>query len=383
MTFAELVRAEVRRRGRITFAEYMEWALYHPQHGYYTSGPVPTGRQGDFFTNAQVGPLFGRLLAESFAEMWDLLGSGHFTLVELGAGDGRLAEQVLLALERKGRRQGLRYCLVEQSPLARETAKRRLARFPRLTLLDRLESLEHVSGVEGCVFSNEFFDALPFHRVLWEGGELRELYVQEEGGRLVEKPGEPSTPRLSRFFEEQGVALSEGQKAEVCLKAEEAMAEIERSLSRGFVLTIDYGEPSADLYRESRREGTLQAYQKHRRETDPFQEIGRRDLTALVDFGRLAALGLKGNLRPLVFASQGTYFLNSAEGVLREAVEGGPDGRRDLSLARQVQQLVHPQSFGGAFHVLVQGKNVGEPSLSGGKVNRVRRLLPAASRGGR
>lgn len=380
--FDELIREEIRRRGGVTFAEFMGWALYHPRHGYYMTGPLRTGRQGDFFTNVQAGGLFARLLAESFTEMWDLLGSGRLTLVELGGGDGALAERVLLALKEKGRDAGVSYYLVEKSPFGRDAARRRLSRFPKVRILESLEELEHASGVEGCVFSNEFFDALPFHRVQRLAGQLRELYVREESGRLLESPGDPSTPRLERYFIEQGVRLEEGQKADVCLLLDEAVAEIDRVLARGFVLSIDYGEPSLDLYRPARSEGSRQVYRSHQAFDSPFEEIGRRDITALVDFGRIAAAGRRGDLRPLVFASQGAYFLNSAEALLRRVVEEDVGRRGNPAAAREVQQLLHPETFGGKFHILVQGKNVGEAALSGGKVNRVRRLDPPAEMAG-
>ncbi len=376
----ELVLNEVKRRGRVTFKEFMQWALFHPQYGYYMTGPLKTGRQGDFFTSAHVGGLFGKLLTETFCEMWDHHGSGKFTLVELGAGDGGLAEQVLQAFQAKDRHAGLTYCLVETSPFALNLARRRLSRFPRVKFFDSLDALEHVSGVEGCVFSNEFFDALPFHRVLWDNGTLRELFVRESGGRLLEEPGDPSTPKLAAYFRERGVSLVEGQKAEVCLALDETMAELDRILSRGFILSVDYGEPSPDLYRETRTEGTLQVYRKHERRDGPFEDIGECDLTALVDFGRIAALGEQRDIRPLIFASQGTFLLNSGEQILRGLVEGAPEAER-IAAASQVQQLIHPNAMGGRFHVLVQGKNVGTPELSGGRLNRIQRLktpsLPA------
>lgn len=365
-----IVLEEVGRRGRVTFREFMEWALYHPLHGYYMRGAMRTGRQGDFYTNVQTGGLFGRLLAESFIQMWDALEAEHFVLVELGGADGALAEQVLTALEAKDRLKGLSYCLVEKGPAAREHARRRLSRFPRVKLFDDISSFEHTAGVCGCVFSNEYFDALPFHRVVRTAAGLSELYVEREGDRLVEKPGELSTPRLAGVLQEQAVELAEGQRAEVCLALDDAVAGIGRVLGQGFVLTVDYGEPSADLYRETRLNGTLQVYAKHRAESDPFAEIGERDLTAHVDFSRLAELGRRNDIQPLIFASQGAYLLNSGESVLKEAVEAGR--------AAAVQQLVHPESFGGKFHVLVQGKNVADAALPGGRVNRVRRLAAAA-----
>jgi SAM-dependent MidA family methyltransferase len=367
--FPLAVLDEVRRRGRVTFAEFMSWALYHPRHGYYAR-PGRTGRTGDFFTSVQVGGLFGRLLAESVVEMWDHLGSGRITLVELGASDGALASQILQALEEKGRDSNVSLHLVEKSAAAREAARRRLARFPKIHLWSDLESFEHTGGVEGLVYSNEFFDALPVHRVRVEAGVLRELYVVEKDGRLTESPGEPSTPRLAQALAGRGIRLSEMQAGEICLEMDSAVADVGRILARGFVLTADYGGASADVYREDRRDGTLRTFGGHEMETGPFDDVGRRDITADVDFGRLAALGKEEGLEPLIFAPQGLYLMNSGERLLRGLI----DGNRDPSVAGSVRQLLHPDAMGERFHVLVQGKNVGEPELSGGKANRLRRL---------
>jgi SAM-dependent MidA family methyltransferase len=372
--FKPIVLDEVRRRGRVTFAEYMTWALYHPKHGYYTAGPARWGREGDFFTSVQAGGLFGALLAETFGEMWDLLGCGRFHLVELGGGDGALAEQVLRAMDAKGRSGAVSYSLVERSPAAREAARRRLSRYPKVRLYDSIDSFEHVSGVEGCVFSNEFFDALPFHRVQRVDGVLRELYVAAEGDALVEAPGDPSTPRLAAYLREQGVELDEGQKAEVRLEVDDAVAGIGRVLARGFALTVDYGEPTADLYRPERRDGTLRTFRRHAVDADPFADPGGCDITASVDFGRLARVGEEHDLRPVAFASQGAFLVNSGEKFLKAWVEEEVGKKKNASAAAALQQLVHPDAMGSRFQVLVQARNAAEGDLSGAKVNRIHRL---------
>jgi SAM-dependent MidA family methyltransferase len=377
----DLILAEVRRRGRVTFQEYMAWALYHPHHGYYATSACRTGRQGDFFTNVQAGPLFSRLLAAVLQDMWKSLGSGRWTLVELGGGDGALAESLLTAFQENGRDRGLSYHLVEASPKAREAARRRLSRFPRVKIWDSLESFEHVAGVEGCVFSNEFFDALPVHRVIQQGGALRELYVEADGDQLVERPGDLSTVRLERCLQDQGVALAEGQAAEICLALDDVFDELDRILSRGFLLTIDYGAASADLYDPSRAAGTLRAFRRHQVTDDPFAGIGESDITAHVDFSRLALLGLRRGILPLIYADQGPFFLSAGENLLRETVENARETPDYPSVARQIQQLLHPRSFGGTFRVLVQGKNVGRPDLAGVQSSRLHRLALPASAG--
>jgi SAM-dependent MidA family methyltransferase len=177
---------------------------------------------------------------------------------------------------------------------------------------------------------------------------------------------------LARTFVEQDIVLEDGQEAEVCLAFADVMEDVERLLARGFVLSVDYGAPSAELFHPDRTRGTIRTFHDHAVGGDPFAEPGRRDITAHVDFGRLAAVGERAGLTPLIFATQGTYLLNSAEALLRRIVED--EAKSDPGLPRRVQQLLHPEGMGGAFHVLVQGKNVGTPALSGGKINRIHRL---------
>lgn len=374
--FDAIVRAEIRRRGRVTFAEFMTWALYHPRHGYYTT-KGRTGRGGDFVTNVQTGPLFGKLLAASFMEMWDALGSEKFTLVELGGSDGALAESVLRALEEKGRKRWVSLHFVETSPVALQAARRRLSRYGHVHFYGSLAEMEHTAGIEGCVYSNEFFDALPFHRVRWKDGRLWELWVEVDGDTLCERPGPPS-PGLADALAMSGVVVEEGQEGEVCLLMEEAVEDIARVLARGFVLTVDYGGAGVELFGDHRPRGTRRTFAKHALGDDPFSTMGERDITAHVDFTRLAMLGSARELNPLVYARQGSYFLSAGETVLRTAVEGAPDVDRP-KMARQVQQLIHPHAFGGAFQVLIQGKNVGGVTLTGSKINRLQRLGIACS----
>jgi len=368
-----IVRAEIGRRGRVTFAEFMSWALFHPRYGYYMT-KVRTGRAGDFVTNVQTGPLFGRLLGETFIEMWDALGSERFTLVELGGSDGSLAESVLRALEEKGRDRRVSLHLVEASPVARQAARRRLSRYGHVHFHASLQEMEHTAGVDGCVYSNEFFDALPFHRVRWKEGRLWELWVETHGETLRECPGPPS-PGLAESLALSGVILEEGEEGEVFLSMEETVEDLSRVLARGFVLTVDYGGAGGELFGDHRPHGTRRTFFQHTVGEDPFTAIGEQDMTAHVDFTRLARLGEPRELVPLVYARQGSYFLSAGENLLRTVVEGAAESDRPR-VARQVQQLIHPYAFGGAFHVLVQGKNVGGVTLSGMKVNRLQRLSP-------
>ncbi len=364
MTFTDTVRAEIARRGRVTFAEFMGWALTHPRHGYYTTG-VRTGRSGDFLTNVQV-PLFGEALADIVVNMWDALGSTRWTLIELGAGDGVLAERVLTALDQRGRARRVTTHLVEGSPVAREAARRRLSRFGGVQFHAALADLEHTAGVEGCVYSNEFFDALPFHRLRGAGGGVRELFVAPGEKGLLETPGPLSAPGLAALL--PGGGLEDGQETEVCPAVDGVMDELARVLARGFVVTVDYGGPAAEVHHPSRPGGTRRTFSRHRVGDAPFEDVGEQDITAHVDFTRLARAGEARGFRTVYYGDQGPFLLAGAEGVLRAAIEAAPPR------GREVQQLVHPAAFGEKFRVLVQSVNAGGVALPLERASRAQRL---------
>jgi SAM-dependent MidA family methyltransferase len=225
--------------------------------------------------------------------------------------------------------------------------------------------------VEGCVYSNEFFDALPVHRVRRIGNRLTELYVTEKEGRLVEDPGDPSTPQLAAALAQSGVLLADGQEGEVCLAAGDVMAGVGRILARGFLWTADYGGSAAEVYAPHRVRGTLRSFSKHQLAESPLEAVGERDITAHVDFTRLARLGAAEGFRPLVYADQGPYWIAAGEAVLKKAVEDLSEGGRR---GREVRQLVHPGAFGGAFRILIQGKNVEGIGLRAETAARLQRL---------
>lgn len=284
----------------------MELALYHPELGYYTSRHQNIGISGDFFTSVSVGPLFGQILARQFLlwrEQFD-----DFTVYELGGHRGQLRADVLAAAP------GLDYRVIEVGDALPER-------------------------ISGCVFSNEFFDALPVHRVC---GSC-ELYVD---GNFTEQPGPLSDPRLPR--------LPEGYQTEINLKATEWMTEIARLLERGYALTIDYGFERAEYFAPHHSQGHLQCYYRHTRNTDPFLHIGEQDITAHVDFSSLMETGTQHGLKTVLFTDQAHFLLEIGEPIIREIVErtaGKPSKER-----QSIHQLTHPGLMGRAFKVLIQKK---------------------------
>ncbi|MEO8230009.1 MAG: SAM-dependent methyltransferase, partial [Chloroflexota bacterium] len=293
----ERIRAEISAHGPITFARFMDLALYDPELGYYRVPEERAGRGGDFLTAPDTHPIFGAAIARQLDEIWQWMGRpARFVLREYGAGSGSLAVAILDALAGRGRlgriagsaglAAAIRYAPVELNPHRRAELVSRIAGAGSGTALE-LE-LEADGPELGAVVANEFLDALPVHRVLGRGGgELEELFVDWDGTAFVERAGEPSTAALAERFAEEGVVLADGARAEVCLELEGWVGEVARGLSRGAVLVIDYGHPASELYGAARAAGTLLAYSGHRVHEGWALAVGRQDLTAHVDFSAL------------------------------------------------------------------------------------------------
>jgi SAM-dependent MidA family methyltransferase len=237
---AELLADRIRRLGPITFADFMRECLYHPVHGYYSK--AESKRFADYYTSVDVHPIFARLLARQFAEMWESLGRpAEFTLVEAGAGVGRFASQVLDFCEAKLAvfYDALRYVAVERSASRRAQAgvpSKRHADAGHFTASTEVPA--HIAA--GCLFSNELVDALPVHRVVMDGGTMKEILVGLHDGHFVDVLAPLSTCAISEYFGAQGISLCDGQHAEAGLEACDWISEVGRRLARGYVLMIDY-----------------------------------------------------------------------------------------------------------------------------------------------
>jgi SAM-dependent MidA family methyltransferase len=354
---------------RITFAEYMALALYHPEHGYYATNAVNMGRQGDFFTSPHLGADFGELLAEQFVQMWEILERPMpFTLLELGAGQGLLASDILGYLYKQYPDffEALEYVIVERSAALVNEQRQRLHRLPlRWVTLDEIPA----NSITGCCFSNELVDALPVHQFVIEGGQLLEIYVTigDEKG-FVEVTGEPSTPMLAEYFKTVSIELPskaypDGYRSEVNLAAVDWLSMIADRLQQGYLLTIDYGYPAARYYSPARQQGTLQCYYRHRRHDNPYVHIGRQDITAHVDFTALELWGEVCGLQKIGFTQQGLFLMALGLGDRIAALSTGGSVTEAQGLAPLLRrrdalhQLIDPLGLGG-FGVLVQSKGL-------------------------
>ena len=361
----ELISESIRAKGPVSFAWFMEQALYHPRHGYYSSGRCAIGRAGDYFTNVSVGPLFGQILAAQFVEMWDALERpGDFTIVEQGAHQGEFAADVLAAMEKKSPElfSTLRYRIVEPFPVLRERQSRALSSFKaKVEWRDSLENLEPFTGVH---FSNELFDALPVHLLVAEGGKSdfwQEKRVDMRDGAFVFVQQSVTDPLL-RSRLPLLPSRPAGYTTEVNLAALDLIEGISRRLERGLVLAVDYGYPREEYYTASRTEGTLQCRMQHRVLSSPFNEIGHADITSHVDWTSVAERAVDCGLAVVGFTDQ-HHFIT---GVITNLLDDEFDGNADPKKRRALQTLLHPELLGASFQFLAFSKNMdNSPPLSG------------------
>ena len=329
--------AEIRRRiasnGPITFDEFMEVALYHPNGGYYTHDRQET-TYGDYYTSPSAHPAFSALIAVQLEAMWKALKRPTpFHVVEIGAGSGIMARDIT------------------------EYARQHLPEFVnamRYMTVDQARD-ETPRGVVGCVVSNELIDAFPVHRFEVEDGALVELFVDVDAdGRFLSVAGEPSTPLLAGRLDRLGVELPEGTRGEVNLRIGSWAKQVAEIVERGFVLTIDYGYEAKELYSPKRSRGTLQTYYKHTSGSSPYQWIGRQDITAHVDFTTVIEEGRAVGLRPLCLMTQAEYLdrlgLKKWAAKLRNRDMSARDVRAN---AMGMRDLADPEGLGG-FKVLIQ-----------------------------
>ena len=370
----ELLRQRIRREGPLPFAAYAECALYHPDLGYYARADRRSGRDGDFATSVDHGPIFGELLAVQFAEMWRALAGGpggdggRFALVEAAAGSGRLARDVLDAAARLDPAfyDAVDLHLVERSRAARVAQTRTLG--PHASRI-AYSGPELPSGTTGVVFANELLDALPPHVLVMTDDGLREVYVDVDArhGNLVERLGPLSAAAVREHVASCGMRLEPGWRAEVCPAAVAWVGRAARALRRGFLLLIDYGHEAQELYSATHAAGTLTTYRRHVRHepaggTPPWlADPGERDITTHVDLTAVRRTAEGEGLRTLGVLDQ-SYFLLGLGALERVGANGGLAGlRRRLAL----KSLLVPGGLGSTHKVLVFGKDVGAPRLAG------------------
>jgi SAM-dependent MidA family methyltransferase len=367
----KFILSQIEKRGSLPFSQFMAWCLYHPEYGYYQSKETRVGKEGDYYTSPSVSPLFGHLIAKQLFQMAEILGGENFDVVEMGGGRGFLCEDIIDWAKKNSPAfyRQLRYHLIETSaPFLREQRERlsEKEREGRVFWIDPEMFGEGKVQIQGCFLSNELVDAFPVHRVILDQGNLKEIYVTQRNGQFEQQWGELSDPRIASYFRSMDITLQEGQKAEVNLLALEWMERVARCLERGFVLTIDYGCLSEELYAPNRREGTLLCYFQHQTSENSYERLGEQDMTSHVNFTSLIRKGEEVGLRFTGLVPQYRFLIGL--GILEEMETLGKelpelDG---LKLRLSLKNLIEPEmGMGEVFKVLVQHKGLDQPRLDG------------------
>ena len=360
------IRDEIRASGPMTFARFMEIALYDSEAGYYggerddATGPGP-GRGGDFLTAPEGHPIFGWTIARRLEAAWNELDRPpRFVIREHGAGSGALAVGILDGLRRSASPllDVVRYQAIDVSPRARDTFD---AAIDAANVAVLVEPADDVPA-PGAVLANELLDAMPVHRVegLADGALLERFVTVDVDGVLATELGRPSTPALAARLAAEGISLAAGQPAEICLAVEGWVAGATVPLDRGLLLVIDYGAEARDLYAAGRG-STLRAYHRHRVHDDPLVAIGRQDLTAHVDLTALERAALAASLTPLRRTTQAQYLSELGLGELLVGLQSGPASTLEsyLEARSAVVRMLDPRATGG-FAVREFGRGLAE-----------------------
>ncbi len=359
---AEIVRREIAEHGVLSFARFMELALYCPNYGYYETKKDSPGRRGDFYTSVNTGELFGQLLAFQFSE-WlahvQTLNPQLSTLhiVEGGAHTGALAKDILTWL-RSARPElfgQIEYCIIEPSARRREWQAETLKNFaPRVRWLNFQPSTFN-PRLRGVIFGNELLDAMPARRFGWDakGKQWFEWGVALEGEKFVwaKIQGPDAGPRTPDPA--LGEVLPDGYTIETCPAAENWWRGAANLLERGQLLAIDYGLTGDELFSPGRTRGTLRAYFRHHATDDLLAKVGKQDLTAHVNFSAIQSVGEACGLKTETFSTQAQFLTRIAERIFKNPESFGEWGAKQT---RQFQTLTHPEHLGRAFRVLLQSK---------------------------
>ncbi len=361
MFLSDIITEKILSEGPISFHDFMDMCLYYPGLGYYTSTKDKIGKKGDYYTSPSLTPAFGATIGRQLEEMWRLLGEPEFTVVEYGAGMGFLCHDILEFLKSNNAfYDKLNYCIIEKSPAMREKATLHLPEKVRW-----YDSIADLGTITGCVLSNELLDNFAVHRVVM-AEELMEIFVDHRNG-FVEIL-QPASRELKDYFSELDVTLPTGYCTEVNLEATKWIREIAGALEKGYVLTIDYGYASHELYREYRCRGTLMCYNRHKINDHPYSNIGEQDITTHVNFSALHHWGMKNGLNSCGFTDQAHFLLSlgfedhfKKKGLENNDLDGG-----------KIAFLLHTLlvDMGSKFKVLIQEKGAAERKLSGLRYTR-------------
>lgn len=335
----------------ISFARFMELALYEPCWGYYTAGLNKLGAQGDFITAPEISPLFAQCLGQQCKQILHDLQGGD--ILEIGAGTGKMARDLLLFLQKKASLPG-RYKILEISPNLKQRQQEMLKEeIPHLSpLIEWLDDWPD-SPVQGVIIANEVVDALPVHKFLWTPQCLQEMRVAQDINKNFIWNFLPiESPELEKKLQQLKLnyfSETDRYESEVCLGLSAWMAKLSRSLKQGLILLIDYGFSAREYYHPDRCNGTFMCYYQHQGHADPFVLVGLQDMTASVDFSLLAKDAVDSGLVIAGFTSQAAFLINNG---LLQRMEECYNNTSSVDINRQSYCLTSPNEMGELIKVI-------------------------------
>jgi SAM-dependent MidA family methyltransferase len=367
LNLIEIIRDRINNSSQqwITFSAYMELVLYHPEFGYYASNAERISEGGDFLTAPHLADDFGEVIAVQLHQIWQILGSPQlFSIIEMGAGQGLLAAQILTYSQRiyPNFFRSIDYIIVETAPAMIKSQQTRLKDLP-VRWCDWMQIPDR--SIVGCFLSNELIDAFPVHQVVVMDDKLQEVYVTigDKNTILAETIGELSTQQLAKYWQLNNINLLSDRypdkyRTEVNLSALGWLERVSKKLSRGYIISIDYGYTADRYYNPMRSQGTLQCYYQHAYHNDPYINIGNQDLTAHVDFTALQNQGELLGLQTVGFIQQGLFLMALGLGERIAAISSNASDFQSLLLRRQnLHQLIDPMGL-GKFGVLIQSQGL-------------------------
>jgi SAM-dependent MidA family methyltransferase len=358
MLLSEIIINRIKNEGPISFRDFMEMALYYPELGYYNSTQNKIGAEGDFYTNANLSASFGAMIGRQIEEMWLALEKKPFTIIEYGAGTGLLCHDILDYLKTNtSLYKNLSYSIIEKSTSMRELGKKHLPE-----KVNWYSSIQEIPQVNACVLSNELVDNFAVHQVLMED-LLKEIFVDfEHGFKEILKPANVA---LLAYFEALDVTLPKGFRTEINLEAITWIKEIALWLKNGYVITIDYGTLSSELYSMHRRLGTLLCFNKHLINDNPYQFIGEQDITTHTNFSALQHWGAQYGLKNCGLVNQANFLLGLGFKEYQEKKIKEKQSNVQLALQESIINYRLLMDLGTKFKVLVQQKGIPDYPLSG------------------
>lgn len=348
--------------GKISFAKFMELALYHPEFGYYTADTIELGEHGDFTTAPEISPLFAQCFSHQIQQIATNL--SNFSILELGAGSGRFAKDLLLALKNLNALPA-HYYIYEISPALRKK-QRHLFERECPELLSRVEWLETLpKKFIGVIVANEVLDALPVQRFRNDASGMKEICVAWENGQFVSQYSEPITPGLAAEAQKISdlYALPPDYESEICLALTNFLEQLTQALEKGVILLADYGYGQREYYHPQRNQGTLTCFYQHKKSTNPYVLPGMQDITAHVDFTRVIENAANQDCTLLGYTTQAAFLM--ACGLLDMAAdtEKNLTTAQEFSLHQAIKMLTLPTEMGERIKIMGLGKNWAPPLL--------------------